>query len=292
MNRKLIVNLSGGMGNQLFQYFFGISYAKIFNRKLYIDNKTGFLTDFAFKRNFELPLSNLENAKSYTLNFLFFRIMRKLFKKEIIKIFNTLFITENVLKKYKDILEKNSNVNKIFIIGDFQNEEYFEKDKIEIKKSLNFKEIKNNKIIKILNCLDLNNTVAIGMRFYEELSKNKQHLVGDVTPISFYNKSIELFNKKLQNPNYVIFSFKDNEILKKLNIAKEKVVFINDETIQCENIEKLLMMSNFKNFIISNSSFYWWAAYFAEMKYGKINIVPTNNFFDNKTVPNRWKTLD
>ena len=106
------------------------------------------------------------------------------------------------------------------------------------------------------------------------------------------NKSIELFNKKLQNPNYVIFSFKDNEILKKLNIAKEKVVFINDETIQCENIEKLLMMSNFKNFIISNSSFYWWAAYFAEMKYGKINIVPTNNFFDNKTVPNRWKTLD
>lgn len=292
MNKKLIVYLSGGMGNQLFQYFFGVSYSKILNRKLYIENKTSFLTDFAFKRNFEIPLISLENTKSYTLSFLFYRIIRKLFKKKILKIFNNLFITENVLKKNKDVLEKNSNINRIFIIGDFQNEKYFEKYKIDIKNSLNFEKIKNNKIIEVLKKLDLKNTVAIGMRFYEELSIHKQHLVGDVTPLSFYNEAIGLFEKKLENPKYIIFSFKDHEMLKKLNISKDKVVFINDQTIQCKNIEKLLMMSNFKNFIISNSSFYWWAAYFAEMKYGKINMVASNNFFDDKTIPDRWKTLD
>jgi hypothetical protein len=292
VNKKLIVYLSGGMGNQLFQYFFGVSYSKILNRKLYIENKTSFLTDFAFKRNFEIPLISLENTKSYTLSFLFYRIIRKLFKKKILKIFNNLFITENVLKKNKDVLEKNSNINRIFIIGDFQNEKYFEKDKIETKNSLNLGEIKNNKILEVFKNLDLKNSVAIGMRFYEELSKNKRHLVGDVAPLSFYNESIELFEKKLDNPKYIIFSFKDHEMLKKLNISKQKVVFINDQTIQCENIEKFLMMSNFKNFIISNSSFYWWAAYFAEMKYGKINMVASNNFFDDKTIPDRWKTLD
>lgn len=291
MNKKLIVYLSGGMGNQLFQYFFGMSYAKILNRKLYIENKTGFLTDFVFKRNFEIPLKSLENTKTYTLSFLLFRIVRKIFKKKIFKIFNNLFITENELKKNKDILEKNTNIKNIFIIGDFQDEKYFEKDKLDTKNSLNFGEIKNNKIIEVFKSLDLKNSVAIGMRFYEELSKNKQHLVGDVTPLSFYNKAIDLFEKKLENPKYIIFSFNDHEMLKKLNISKEKIVFINDQTIQCKNIEKLLMMSNFKNFIISNSSFYWWAAYFAEIKYGKINIVATNNFFDDKTIPARWKTL-
>ncbi len=292
MNKKLIVYLSGGMGNQLFQYFFGMSCSKILNRKLYIENKTGFITDFAFKRKFEIPLISLANTKSYTLSFLFFRIIRKIFKKKIFKIYNNLFITEHELKKNKDILEKNADVENIFIIGDFQNEKYFEKDKMETINSLNLGEIKNNKIVEVFESLDLNNTVAIGMRFYEELSKNKQHLVGDLTPISFYNEAIELFEKKLENPKYIIFSFKDHEMLKQLNISKEKIVFINDQTIKCENIEKLLMMSNFKNFIISNSSFYWWAAYFAEMKYEKINIVATNNFFDDKTIPDRWKTLD
>ena len=292
MNKKLIVYLSGGMGNQLFQYFFGMSYSKILNRKLYIENKTSFLTDFAFKRNFEIPLISLENTKSYTLSFLFFRIIRRIFKKKIFKIFNNLFITEKELKKNKDILKKNANVKNIFVIGDFQDEKYFEKDKIDTKNTLNFGEIKNNKIIEVFKSLDLKNSVAIGMRFYEELSKNKQHLVGDVTPLSFYNHAIGLFEKKLENPKYIIFSFKEHEMLKKLNISKEKVVFINDQTIQCKNIEKLLMMSNFKNFIISNSSFYWWAAYFAEMKYGKINIVATNNFYDHRTIPDRWKTLD
>jgi hypothetical protein len=292
VNKKLIVYLSGGMGNQLFQYFFGMSWSKKLNRKLYVENKTSFFTDFAFKRKFEIPLKSSENTRSYILSFLFFRIMRKIFKKKKFKIFNNLFITECELKKNRKILEENSYFKNIFIIGDFQNEKYFEKYKIDIKNSLNFEKIKNNKIIEVLKKLDLKNTVAIGMRFYEELSIHKQHLVGDVTPLSFYNEAIGLFEKKLENPKYIIFSFKDHEMLKKLNISKDKVVFINDQTIQCKNIEKLLMMSNFKNFIISNSSFYWWAAYFAEMKYEKINMVATNNFFDDRTIPDRWKTLD
>ena len=36
---NLIIHMEGGLGNQLFQYFFGKSYAKKFNRNLYFDNK-------------------------------------------------------------------------------------------------------------------------------------------------------------------------------------------------------------------------------------------------------------
>ena len=106
MKKKLIVYLSGGMGNQLFQYFFGMSIAKNSNRKLYLDNKTSFLTDFAYKRSFEIPISNLEITKSFIFYFLFFRIIRKFFKMEKFKLFNNMFITENELKKIKIFLKK------------------------------------------------------------------------------------------------------------------------------------------------------------------------------------------
>lgn len=58
MSKKLIIYLSGVIGNQLFQYFFGMSYSKILKRELHIDHITGFYTDFTFKRNFEIPLSS------------------------------------------------------------------------------------------------------------------------------------------------------------------------------------------------------------------------------------------
>ena len=292
MNKKLIVYLSGGLGNQLFQYFFGMSYSKTLKRKLHIDHRTGFYTDFAFKRNFEIPLSSFEKTKTYSLSFLFFRIIRKLFKIEYFKIFNNIFITENKLKKDFKTLEKNSQIEKIFIIGDFQDEEYFKNHKFEIKETLNLDKIENKKINDILNNLDFENSVAIGGRFYEEMSEKEHHLVGGITPISFYNDSIKIFNKKLKDPKYVIFSVEDTEILKKLNVSEKNSLFINSHTLKSSSLDKLLFMSNFKNFIISNSSFYWWAAYLAEIKFKKINIIPTDNFYYPKTVPSRWNNLN
>ena len=292
MSKKLIIYLSGGIGNQLFQYFFGMSYSKILKRELHIDHITGFYTDFTFKRNFEIPLSSFEKTKSYKFSFLFFRTIRKLFNIECFKILNNLFITENKLKKDLKILENNSHIEKIFIIGDFQDEEYFKNQKFEIKATLNLDKTKNTKIDNILNNLDFENSVAIGARFYEEMSEKEHHLVGGITPISFYNNSIKIFDRKLKDPKYVIFSLEDNEILKKLNLSEKNSLFINSDTIKCSSLDKLLFMSNFKNFIISNSSFYWWAAYLAEIKFKRINIIATDNYINSKTVPSRWNNLN
>ena len=112
--------------------------------------------------------------------------------------------------------------------------------------------------------------------------------VGGVEEISFYNNSIEFFMKKIKNPKFVIFSTDHNSLLDKLDIKSNNVLFINSKTIKCKSTDKLLLMSSYKNFIISNSSFYWWAAYLSEMKFEKINIIASKKFYNKQTLPLRW----
>ena len=75
------------------------------------------------------------------------------------------------------------------------------------------------------------------------------------------------------------------DIKKKINI-KSKIISKHSNYLGSD-LDYLILMSKFKNFIISNSSFYWWAAYISEMK-GEIKIKCSNKFVNFSTVPKRW----
>ena len=135
--------MSGGLGNQLFQYFFGKSYAKNSDRELIIDNVSGFKTDFAFKRKYELPLIKNEKMKVRLFLFLFFRFLRKIFNVKHLRFFSNIFISEEKLFEDKNFFDDNALVKNIYIIGNFQNENYFKKSKFEILKNLDLNKVKN-----------------------------------------------------------------------------------------------------------------------------------------------------
>ena len=65
-----IIILKGGLGNQLFQFCL---YLELINQnykeKVLIDNKTGFLLDFTYKRNFEIKHAICKKDLNSKLNF-------------------------------------------------------------------------------------------------------------------------------------------------------------------------------------------------------------------------------
>ena len=60
-NKKIILRVKGGLGNQLFIYAFGYSLAKKNNYDLYLDYTTGFLRDHKYKRHYMLNKFNISS---------------------------------------------------------------------------------------------------------------------------------------------------------------------------------------------------------------------------------------
>jgi hypothetical protein len=170
---------------------------------------------------------------------------------------------------------------KIYLMGFFQSEKYFVENKNKIIKDL-LPSKPNSSIFKKYQKLISVNSVAICIRSYEGLPNKIQKSMGGVSPISFYKKSIKQIIKYVPNPNFFLFSTRNENIkglIDKIDyLKKSNYYIISSENGFCDAYSNLWLLSHFKNLIISNSSLYWWGAYFAKYKVKNTKVLFANNF--------------
>lgn len=248
-NIMIYIELMGGLGNQLFQIFCGISYS--------LDNKIPFKI-LKNKNDKVSPLDNISLRPTYFDNFL------SNISKFTCDNVNLPLLKESGLFVYKKIplIEKDFKLH-----GYFQNINYFNNNYDNICKFINIDYFKNNIKLKYNNYFQNKLPISLHFRIGDYVKNTSFH---PILNINYYIESIKYLYSNLNNidENYYLLIFGEEINNKEINenIEKLKLEFPNLEIVICEyNIEdwkQMILMSLCSHNIIANSSFSWWSAYF------------------------------
>lgn len=284
----LTVKLSGGLGNQFFQYAFASSINKN-NEPIVViyQSKTDethaernlSISKFCIPENtvFKRSAENIENPLLYRLVIINSKIFNRINpnddsgKKKISKIE---FQINNLLgyciqKDHRYFFPKYKK--NLYIEGMWHNPIYVEDNYDNICRYYCLKdEYITHELKSRINKVTSSESVCVHVRRGDYLSARGFN----VLTLGYYKKSIDNLRKKLFNPQFFIFS--DDIEWCKHNITGDDIIYIDNGFEDYQDFE---LMRNCKHFIISNSTFSWWAAYLGQAE-NKTVITP-DIWFDN-----------
>lgn len=277
----MVINIIGGLGNQMFQYAFGYAMAKKNNEELKLDI-SGF--DTYDLHDFGLKLYNIKKNQILKSNIKYKFLLSVIGYRNTVflsKVFRKLYIsTLKITKLYyqeKKTFTFDENVfyarTGSYFSGYWQNEKYFKdcrKDLLDIfqLKKIHLKtKVYKNKIIK-------NESVSLHVRRGDYLNIN------EVCDIEYYHKAILLFRG--EHVHFFIFSDDIEWVKNNLNFIDHKTIIELEKDIP--DHEEMYLMSLCKHNIISNSSFSWWGAWLN--KNDKKRVVAPKKWLTNKDCQN------
>lgn len=276
----IIVNLIGGLGNQLFQYAagralsahlgvplkFDVSWFKNSTNRKYLLNNFNIKGEIASQK--EIEKLNPEGLK-------------KLFFK------NHVFI-EPSHDYYVDFFNLPDNT---YLDGDghWQSYRYFEKIESIIRKDITLKNPLPESGNELAQKINQSNSVSVHIRRADYLAPKNLKLIGLCTP-EYYKDAIKLINQKVKNPQFFVFS-DDLEWSKTLPFGVNTTYV--DSSLGLKDYEEFMVMSKCKHNILANSTFSWWAGWLNNNP-NKIIVAPKNWFISRDTsdlIPTSWKQI-
>ena len=248
------IKLSGGFGNQLFQYFFGEYLKEKYNCSISFFSEPALdINRLQIHRFFPaLRISHNTELRPYHYAFtqqLAYRCMRKL-----------LLLFPFLNRKVK--IENGSNYqNQSFndtycFDGYWQSYRYLS----AITPSLQFEDQRINDIsADYINAIEQSEAVFLHIRRGDYLNKENQKVFAEC-PLNYFENAANRIKEDIKNVHFFVFSNDIQWVKSHLKLNDNEVTFIQNEGNSCD-LKDFYLMTRCKHAIISNSTFSWWAAY-------------------------------
>lgn len=269
MSDYKIVELTCGLGNQMFQYAFAKALQKHLQVPILLDK-----TWFDIKENetqFSLDIFpiDLEYAKNYQIE----QAKAKITKLPgfLRKIFG--------IKKHRIAYSQSFDFHEEYLLpndfmyfsGFFQNPKYFKEIDSCLRQTFvynpsNFSNSAKKRLEKIMQA---NNSVFIHIR------RGDYCKLGWELNMNYYEKAVRYILEHVENPTFFIFGATDNVFAEQFKIDGVSFENLGEQIIEISNQhEDMFLMRYCKHAIIANSSYSFWSAYLNDKK-DSIVIAPT-----------------
>lgn len=274
------VNIKEGLGNQMFQYATAYAIAKKNKTSVICDVRSleeNYLNppDNYIKREYSLDIFNIYPNKLNLFDMIITlqlskKYTRRFFLSKILNIFSPFTLIEMSRKTDNRLLSSKKKI--LYLDGYWQSQNYFKEFRDDIIKIFNFNELIHKQMnIDLLKKVNFKNDVCLNVRRTDHLNLKEFNVITE----KYYDNSINFYLKNNINTKFFVFS-DDIEWCKKKFFDKDKFTIIDHNYSGVKFKNYLYLMSNFKNFIIPNSTFAWWGAWLSKQ----------NN--KNVLVPRRW----
>ena len=298
----MIVKLMGGLGNHMFIYAFARAYSLKSGEKIvFWDSQFGEQKHGNDSTLLELNIDSdtaafisKDDAFSYDRSFrqLEFRTVCYLVKnmpRKNPKLWKKMLkFLEPVFNKRGYVITNNELVNLDKLKGDikyaygyFQNAGYFSsysdiiRNELRVKANAGLNSFKPaDANFKVYSAIIRSESVCVHVRRGDYIGSSVSDNICDA---AYFKRGIMYIKEHIQNPIFFVFSDSPDAAHSILKCNDANFVFVNNGNRAHED---LMLMYSCKHFIISNSSFSWWAQYLGN--------------FEKKMViaPKRWNRND
>lgn len=273
-----IIRMSGGLGNQMFQYALFMKLRSL-GKEVKFDDINEYRSEGA--RPIMLALFGIDYPRATWDEIVPFtdgsmeplkRIRRKLFGRRAIEYYEEGFYDPKVLQ-----------FESMYLRGNFQSEKYFADIADEVRALYRFPDLEDMHLpeklyVSTKACLDaINRTKAVGIHMYRSDSRREEELYEGICTEKYYEGAVQFIQEKCPDATFFIFSnepkwvkgWVENLIKSQIkeDMSREEIRAMGKSFVMVEaNTEytgylDMLLMSRCRHNIISNSSFSWWAAW-------------------------------